>query len=165
MRVPYWYGLGLACVLGIPSCAGWYYAMRVSALLARDDIIECAKGVSDEGLKNDEVWTATVATKTLALASHTMKHLSGGFGRGTGLAAIGCWLMALAKFTSFLELTTRDYVSSSWAAMGASPRHGACAISQPFDHAVHILQSPMGMSGAPVSRSEAAFRAHPHDCD
>ena len=125
VRVPYWYGLGLACVLGIPSCAGWYYAMRVSALLARDDIIECAKGVSDEGLKNDEVWTATVATKTLALASHTMKHLSGGFGRGTGLAAVGCWLMALAKFSSFLELTTRDYVSSSWAEMGASPQVAA----------------------------------------
>lgn len=85
--------LSWSFIAGIPCALCWYYAMKVGSVLAKDDVIEVVKRVDVDATNDDAVWSETVATPTIRLATHTMADLSSGFGRGTGIAAAMCWVV------------------------------------------------------------------------
>lgn len=129
LELPYFLGICGALLIGIPCTVGWYFAMRVAATLAMDDVLEVANAVTAETLEEDEAWSAKVAAKATRLATHTMQDLSDGFGNGTGVATVMCWLMALAKLISLLKLIVQaEPVRSSFTdtfgpAVGAAWGH------------------------------------------
>ena len=53
-------------------------------------------------------WSDAVAIPTMKLATRTMVDLSKGFGRGTAIAAIACWVVALMEFIQLLKLMEMD---------------------------------------------------------
>ena len=87
---------------GVPIGLAWFISLKVAAGLANDDVVEVVKQATPAALKDDDQWTATVAAPAIKLATHTMAHLSEGWGQGTGIATVGLWIFAVCRFAMFL---------------------------------------------------------------
>lgn len=97
--------LGFSFCIGLPTFALWYQAMTVAAVLAKDDVLELQKKVSiDVVTSDDDAWTKQVVQPTIELEQRTMKQLSGGFGRGTGIAALLCLMLSFGQMIKMLTL-------------------------------------------------------------
>ena len=95
--------MGLNCGLGFASAAAWYYTLKVAVCLARDDVTECVKQTTRKSLAEDESWAELVARPAIRLGTETMKHLSAGWGRGTGFACLLCWAVSFANFVALIH--------------------------------------------------------------
>ena len=87
----------------LPSAFLWYLSMKVAVALAEDDVAELVRAATPEAVNDDGVWTRTVAQPAIKLATHTMAELSGGWGMGTGIGAVVCWLAALGNTIELLS--------------------------------------------------------------
>lgn len=110
------YGLGVCT----PCALCWYHAMSVGSALAKDDVVEVMKKVTQETLKEKQTWNNEVRVPTTNLATSTMPALSDGFGRGTGIATITCWVVATMQFMNILRLMASDDPSQSTEYAGTS---------------------------------------------
>ena len=84
--------------IGAPAIFGWYLALKVGVVLAQGEVVEVVTSTTPEAIADDERWTTTVAQPTIRLATHTMLHLSSGWGTGVGVAFILCWLYSGVMF-------------------------------------------------------------------
>eukprot|EP01043_Picozoa_sp_COSAG02_P056690 COSAG02_NODE_6761_length_3376_cov_5.293813_1_plen_459_part_00 len=90
--------------VAFPSAVLWYLSMKVAVALAEDDVAELVRAATLEAVNDDSVWTQRVAQPAIKLATHTMAELSGGWGNGTGIGALICWIQALGNA---IELMTK----------------------------------------------------------
>ena len=79
----------------LPSAILWYLSMKVAVALAEDDVAELVRAATPQAVNDDAAWTRTVAQPAIKLATHTMADLSDGWGKGTGIGAVICWMQAL----------------------------------------------------------------------
>ena len=91
----------------LPLSCGWYLSLKIGAALARDDVAEVVVHVTPDVLHDDEAWTAKVAKPAIKLTS-TMADLSVGWGRGTGVSFIVCWMFGASRFARLLDMMGDD---------------------------------------------------------
>eukprot|EP01043_Picozoa_sp_COSAG02_P023123 COSAG02_NODE_1225_length_13785_cov_12.911588_7_plen_371_part_00 len=85
-------------IVGYPCAICWYFSMRVAVHLAQDEVVVVARSATREALRDETVWTSTVAQPAMNLATRTMKNLSLGWGTGTGITALICAIASLGNF-------------------------------------------------------------------
>eukprot|EP01051_Picozoa_sp_SAG22_P003362 SAG22_NODE_162_length_16848_cov_16.978267_16_plen_254_part_00 len=87
----------------LPLGCGWYLSLKTAAALARDDVAEVVAQVTPAVLEDDEAWSTRVAEPAIRLTG-TMSDLSVGWGTGTGVSFIACWIFAGARFARLLDI-------------------------------------------------------------
>ena len=128
----------------VASAAAWYYTLKVAVCLARDDVTECVKRTTRKSLAEDESWAELVARPAIRLGTETMKHLSEGWGRGTGFTCLLCWIVS---FTNFVALIHNLWQSTSPVCQ-ATP--GICKFAREDYNPLRHAAPSLGMAIAPL---------------
>jgi hypothetical protein len=93
---------------GFAAGPAWYLTLKIAVCLSQDDVIEVVKRATPTSVADDDKWAAAVAQPALALGKSTMKHLSAGWGVGTALAFLICWIISFANFLSLIHNSVFD---------------------------------------------------------
>ena len=124
---------------GFAAMACFFGSLKVAVCLARDDVTEVLKKTNHSALADDKLWAAEVARPAIALGTATMKHLSEGWGSGTGVGFVLCWIVSFTNFLVVIHNITEEAVGVR------DPLAG----SDPYDPTKHALTC-IGMAVAPL---------------
>jgi hypothetical protein len=97
---------------GYAAMACFFGSLKVAVCLARDDVSEVLKTTKRPALADDTLWADDVARPAIALGTGTMKHLSEGWGTGTGIGFVLCWIVSFTNFLIVVHNITAEAVGT-----------------------------------------------------
>lgn len=124
---------------GFAAMACFFGSLKVAVCLARDDVLEVLRKTNRAALLDDKLWSADVARPAIALGTDTMKYLSDGWGSGTGVGFVLCWIVSFTNFLVVIHNIMNE----------AAGLEKASADEDPYDPTKHGLTC-FGMAVAPL---------------